>query len=214
MIVYRFRPDMVYDCPVEMEDGPAIPKYHTFQAPPEQDGHYAVMNGGWQLVAGEKPVWPPVPSEEQVSAALAWSIRQERDKLLADSDWTQLKDISDEISVPYATYRQALRDLPEQEGFPSDVTWPVVDLNPVVEEAAVDPIVETPADPAPEETLADPAPEETPADPAPEETPADPAPEETPADPAPEETLADPAPVEDPPQEDPVEDPPQEDPVV
>jgi len=155
MIVYRFRPDMVYDCEVEVE-GPAIPKFHTFQAPPVQEGYYAVMNGGWQLVEGEKPEWPPVASEEQVLAALAWSIRQERDKLLAASDWTQGKDIVDAISTPYAVYRQALRDLPEQEGFPSNVIWPTVDLNPVVE---------TPSDPAPEETPADPVVEETPADP-------------------------------------------------
>lgn len=165
MIVYRFRPDMVYDCPVEVE-GPAIPKFHTFEAPPEQEGYYAVMNGGWQLVQGEKPVWPPVISEEEILAARAFNIRQERDQLLAASDWTQLKDIADSISVPYATYRQALRDLPEQEGFPSNVTWPTVDLNPVVEEP---PVEETPVDPVVEETPADP-----PADPVVEETPADP----------------------------------------
>ena len=64
MIIYRFRPDMVYDCEVEVPDGTnAIPPYHTFQAPPEQDGHYAMMCGGWILVEGEKPVWPPVAPE-------------------------------------------------------------------------------------------------------------------------------------------------------
>jgi hypothetical protein len=82
------------------------------------------MNGGWQLIEGEKPTWPPVISEEILLAQLANSIREERNKLLAESDWTQGKDIPDEISTPWAEYRQALRTLPEQEGFPSNVTWP------------------------------------------------------------------------------------------
>lgn len=60
MIIYRFREDMVYDCEVVVPDGTtAIPKFHTFQAPPVQEGYYAVMRNGWVLVEGEKPVWPP-----------------------------------------------------------------------------------------------------------------------------------------------------------
>lgn len=64
MIIYRFRPDMVFDCEVEVPDGTkAIPPFHTFQAPPEKEDHYAVMQGGWILVPGEKPIWPPIPPE-------------------------------------------------------------------------------------------------------------------------------------------------------
>ena len=51
-------------------------------------------------------------------------VRADRDRRLAESDWTQGKDIPDSISTPWATYRQALRDLPDQEGFPWTVTWP------------------------------------------------------------------------------------------
>jgi hypothetical protein len=62
MIIYRFRnTDMVYDCEVEVPDGTtAIPPFHTFQAPPVQENHYAVMRNGWILVFGEKPS-PPLP---------------------------------------------------------------------------------------------------------------------------------------------------------
>ena len=62
MIIYRFRKeDMVYDCEVEVPDGTtAIPPFHTFQAPPLQENHYAVMRNGWSLVFGEKPS-PPLP---------------------------------------------------------------------------------------------------------------------------------------------------------
>jgi hypothetical protein len=62
MIIYRFRKeDMVYDCEVEVPDGTtAIPPFHTFQAPPVQKNHYAVMRNGWSLAYGEKPS-PPLP---------------------------------------------------------------------------------------------------------------------------------------------------------
>lgn len=52
--------------------------------------------------------------EEQVR-----SLRNER---LKDSDWTQLADVNKDAS--WVAYRQALRDLTRQEGFPWDVTWP------------------------------------------------------------------------------------------
>lgn len=51
-------------------------------------------------------------------------VRNERNRLLFDSDWTQGKDISDSISTPWAAYRQELRDVTEQPGFPWDVVWP------------------------------------------------------------------------------------------
>ena len=51
--------------------------------------------------------------------------RAKRDQLLAATDWTQAKDISDAVSSKYATYRQALRDVPQQSGFPENIVWPV-----------------------------------------------------------------------------------------
>lgn len=56
--------------------------------------------------------------------AIAQRVRIQRDQLLKSSDWTQGKDIADEVSVPWATYRDELRHLPEQAGFPTNVTWP------------------------------------------------------------------------------------------
>jgi hypothetical protein len=49
-------------------------------------------------------------------------IREQRNKLLADSDWTQLPDTSADAAV-WATYRQALRDITEQSD-PFNITWP------------------------------------------------------------------------------------------
>lgn len=54
------------------------------------------------------------------------TVRALRDTLLDDCDWTQMGDcpLSDTVKASWVTYRQALRDVPEQAGFPSDVTWP------------------------------------------------------------------------------------------
>jgi hypothetical protein len=53
----------------------------------------------------------------------ATSIRNERNKKLSESDWSQVED-SPVDKAAWATYRQALRDVPAQSGFPWDVTWP------------------------------------------------------------------------------------------
>jgi hypothetical protein len=61
---------------------------------------------------------------EQRTETQAQTVRAQRDALLAQSDWTQGKDIPDNISQPWAAYRQALRDIPEQPSFPWAVEWP------------------------------------------------------------------------------------------
>jgi hypothetical protein len=43
---------------------------------------------------------------------------------LAASDWTQVADTPVDRAA-WATYRQALRDVPDQTGFPDAVAWPV-----------------------------------------------------------------------------------------
>lgn len=52
------------------------------------------------------------------------AVRQERNTLLAKSDWTQLPDVPLATKEAWAAYRQALRDITEQPGFPFDVVWP------------------------------------------------------------------------------------------
>ena len=63
--------------------------------------------------------------EEERLQGLADAARSERDRLLAACDWTQVNDAPVDASA-WATYRQALRDVPEQPGFPSDIVWPVI----------------------------------------------------------------------------------------
>ena len=56
-------------------------------------------------------------------AEQAKSVRSTRDTKLKDTDWTQITDATVNKTV-WATYRQALRDVPTQSGFPWTITWP------------------------------------------------------------------------------------------
>ena len=56
-------------------------------------------------------------------AEQAKSVRATRDAKLAESDWTQVADAPVDKAV-WATYRQALRDITAQSGFPWTITWP------------------------------------------------------------------------------------------
>jgi hypothetical protein len=56
-------------------------------------------------------------------AEQAKSVRATRTQLLKDCDWTQIAD-STADKTAWATYRQALRDITGQAGFPWTITWP------------------------------------------------------------------------------------------
>ena len=65
-------------------------------------------------------------TEEEIAAdvaAKAAQVRAARDAALTASDWTQVADAPVDKAA-WATYRQALRDLPDAEGFP-DVDLPL-----------------------------------------------------------------------------------------
>lgn len=67
--------------------------------------------------------------EEKAAATEAQStkVKNERNLLLYRCDWTQLADspLTDAERAAWASYRQTLRDLPQQAGFPWSVEWPV-----------------------------------------------------------------------------------------
>jgi len=60
---------------------------------------------------------------ELESIVYSQSIRAQRNKLLKDSDWTQVADAPVDKAA-WATYRQALRDITKQDGFPVNVEFP------------------------------------------------------------------------------------------
>ena len=50
------------------------------------------------------------------------AVRNQRNRLLSDTDWMALSDNT--MTPEWASYRQALRDITEQTGFPYSVVWP------------------------------------------------------------------------------------------
>jgi hypothetical protein len=68
-------------------------------------------------------------AEEEVAgrtAQKAEEVRAARNVKISESDWTQLDDtpITNAKKLEWASYRQALRDIPSQAGFPWNVSWP------------------------------------------------------------------------------------------
>ena len=61
---------------------------------------------------------------DTIVTAQKWKqVRAYRDKLLAESDWTQGEDVPSAIKSTWTTYRQALRDI-TSGGDPDNLTWP------------------------------------------------------------------------------------------
>ena len=63
---------------------------------------------------------------EKLSSIRGKEARAKRDRLLAESDWVTIRatDTGDPVPTEWQTYRQALRDIPEQTGFPEEIEWP------------------------------------------------------------------------------------------
>ena len=72
---------------------------------------------------GQSWIEPSVVEPVRSVAEQGVTVRAERNSLLADTDWMALSDNT--MSPEWAAYRQALRDVPAQAGFPTDVVWPI-----------------------------------------------------------------------------------------
>ena len=77
-----------------------------------------IFTDGETTAAEQETAYKAIKDAEQASA-----VRKSRGDKLANSDWTQVADAPVDKAV-WATYRQALRDITTQSGFPWIVTWP------------------------------------------------------------------------------------------
>ena len=93
-----------------------------------QNNHVAITDtevselNGWTYLKG----YAPKKTEEQKLTELATTIRTKRNSLLAETDYFLMTDypISQEYLEKVKEYRQRLRDITKQDGFPNDVTFP------------------------------------------------------------------------------------------
>ena len=102
----------------------------VFEGPQAQPTHYqfAFRDGVTQDDQGRWfTKYSVVDMNQEAKDALdttqAEAMRRQRTEKLKDSDWTQIAD-STADKTAWATYRQALRDITAQSGFPWDITWP------------------------------------------------------------------------------------------
>ena len=70
----------------------------------------------------EEAAWAAGANDRKAAEA-----RAERNAKLAATDWTQGADTPQATKDKYAPYRQALRDVPAQSGFPNTVVWPTLE---------------------------------------------------------------------------------------
>ena len=89
---------------------------HYIAGPVFQD--YTDNDGVFHAAAEQYEAYCFAKDNEQAKA-----IRTDRNKRLSDCDWTQLPDAPVD-PTPWAVYRQALRDISNQSGFPWEIEWP------------------------------------------------------------------------------------------
>ena len=89
------------------------PEPHNNETAVDEETGETYKTGRW--VIGYTVANRPQDEAEQ-------AIRNKRDQLLAETDWMALSDVT--MSTEMQSYRQALRDITGQAGFPYSVTWP------------------------------------------------------------------------------------------
>ena len=122
---------------VKSTDG-KLDKYQDFAVEADADNHVATYGGFvapdpggstgyWVVDAEAETVTNNQDQADADALANSWTaLRAERDALLVSSDWTQASDspLTDEAKAEWVTYRESLRDLPENTDDPANPTWP------------------------------------------------------------------------------------------
>jgi hypothetical protein len=122
--------ERVVSCPSSM-----VHLQYDPQASSHIEGEYP--DDQFYIANGQPVPLPAKPSEHHVfdyntkqwvdprTPETEWPlVRSKRNSLLAQSDWTQLPDVSFVDQQQWATYRQALRDVTDQPD-PFNIVWPV-----------------------------------------------------------------------------------------
>jgi hypothetical protein len=116
--VYEIKSNGCIGASKEIDPSEGVTSGWTYTAPPSDDTH-RWEDGAW--VSCVEPVSSGAGvSNEQASD----DVRAERNSRLSATDWTQARDVPDATAAKWAPYRQSLRDVPDQVGFPFYVEWP------------------------------------------------------------------------------------------
>ena len=122
--VNRFESDIVFEGP--QATGGTVYQYSQRDGVEQLDGKWytkyvlgPIFTDGETTAAEQEAAYKTAKDAEQATA-----VRNSRTEMLKDSDWTQIAD-STADKAAWATYRQALRDITTQAGFPWTIEWPV-----------------------------------------------------------------------------------------
>ena len=121
--VNRFESDIVFEGP--QATGGTVYQYSQQDGVEQLDGKWYTKYILGPVFTGNTAAADEAEYKAMKDAEQATSVRNQRTEKLADCDWTQIAD-STADKATWATYRQALRDVPTQAGFPWTVTWPDV----------------------------------------------------------------------------------------
>ena len=105
----------------DFSNQPAFGRYEKVVEVTPVKNEFGIWRQAWEVVqkdAAEKAAEDAQKEE---------SVRSERNFYLQRSDWVVIKSLETNVSLPsdWVVYRQALRDVPKQAGFPWDVQWPI-----------------------------------------------------------------------------------------
>jgi hypothetical protein len=118
--INQYGGDIVFEGP--QASGGTVYQYSMRQGVEQQS------DGKWYTKYVLGPVFDNAEDEAAYKARKdeeqAASVRADRNAKLAACDWTQIAD-STADKAPWAAYRQSLRDITAQSGFPWDVKWPL-----------------------------------------------------------------------------------------
>lgn len=122
--------EIAIDIPVENNkyiEGEALVRYIEGFNPTSSSVRQKIINNGVENVEYMRSL--DIRSTEELTRDKSMEVRADRDNRLRACDWLMLSDagFSDEAIIRFKKYRQELRDVPQQLGFPYDVTWPVTE---------------------------------------------------------------------------------------
>jgi len=119
--VNRFESDIVFEGP--QATGGTVYQYSQRDGVEQVEGKWYTKYVLGPVFTGDTAAADEAEYKARKDAEQARSIRNSRTEMLKDCDWTQIAD-STADKTAWATYRQALRDVPLQTGFPWEITWP------------------------------------------------------------------------------------------
>jgi hypothetical protein len=121
-VINRFDSDVVFEGP--QASGGTVYQYSQASGVEQVDGKWYTKYILGPVFTGDTAVEDEANYKAIKDAEQAENIRNQRNEMLKDCDWTQIEDSPVDKTL-WASYRQSLRDITTQSGFPWNVQWPV-----------------------------------------------------------------------------------------